>query len=96
MKLNKSTATVFDLGNAATEPIGCISGSVRVDMVETLQDCIIVPDYTLKYSAVIGYHFMNKFKFSCDHNGYKYEDINEQLFQYNVSSSDYKAAEIRD
>ena len=72
--------------------IGCISGLVRVDMVETLQDFIIVPDYTLKYSTVIGYDFINKFKFSSDHNGYKFEDINEQLFVYNVSSSELDVA----
>ena len=68
--MKKKTSTLFGLGNAATEPIGSISGLVRVDLVETLQDFINVPDYTLKYCAMIGYDFINKFKFSSDHNGY--------------------------
>ena len=88
LKLNKSTSVLYGLGNAATEPIGYINGTVRVDTVETLQNFVIVPDYTIKYNAVLGYDFINKFKFSSDANGYKFEDICEQIFVYNVSSTE--------
>lgn len=91
--LHESSSLLFGLGNTPTEPLGYINGTVYVDSVTTNHNFLIVPDDSVKYNALVGYDFVEKFKCISDGNGYKFEyknePHNENFFSvYNITSAE--------
>ncbi|XP_036343122.1 uncharacterized protein LOC118752357 [Rhagoletis pomonella] len=89
--LNPNNKVLYGFGNASTKVIGHFIGTVEVDGLNVDQKFLVVPDSNIKYNALLGYDFIQKFTFVVNNSGHTFmpqrdggRDDESQLNIHNV------------